>query len=511
MECRSTDSGFRPFSTRAEPGGHRSIMPFCSLLRPAAVIIAFSLLALSACTAREGGGPRYPGDSWEMYAQPEEAGWSSGGLSTAKEIYEEIGSDAFLVVFDGAVLTAWGDVSRRYMCHSVRKSFLSALYGIYAGEGKIALEKTLEELNIDDVPPLTKEEKRARTIDLIKSRSGVFHAAAYETPKMKERRPVRGSRKPDEFWYYNNWDFNALCTIFERETGKRIFEEFKKRMADPLRMEDFRLVDAYYHLEKQHSIHPAYPFRMSARDMARFGLLYLRNGKWKNNTIIPGEWIEASRRAYSAVPYWEGYGYGYLWWINIDETDRKFGMYAALGYGGHMIAVLPKESLVVVHRSNTYLNETTARADLIRLIDAVLDARVSPPRPDPDIIPFEAGPKRAPAGPDSTVSLEEYAESFRFDEEELFVSSIPYIIGDMIGRSVRIEAESRRLIMTDDLGQKFFLALRSPTEFLLEDMEIPVLFEMNDEARPVRITLDGSPAWRISGAQIDAPDGETGE
>lgn len=61
-------------------------------------------------------------------------------------------SSAFLVVADGAVVAAWGEVGRRFMCHSVRKSFLSALYGIYWDRGQIELDKTLADLGIDDWP-----------------------------------------------------------------------------------------------------------------------------------------------------------------------------------------------------------------------------------------------------------------------------------------------------------------------------------------------------------------------
>ena len=459
---------------------------------------------LGACADQRKEELRFPGATWETYATPEEAGWSSQGLSAARALYDTIGSDAFLAVHDGAVLVAWGDVSRRYMCHSVRKSFLSALYGVHVGEGSIDVNKTLGELGVDDEPPLTEGEKRARIVHLLQSRSGVFHAAAYETPKMKERRPARGSKEPGEFWYYNNWDFNALCTIFENETGRGLFEEFKRRIADPLQMEDFRLTDTYYHLESQHSLHPAYPFRMSARDMGRFGLLFLRDGRWRNLRVVPGEWVEASRRGYSTVPYWEGYGYGYMWWVNVDETDRKFGMYAALGYGGHMIAVLPDENLVFVNRANTYLGEETQRAELLQLIDAILDAEVSTPKSEPRLVPLKVQPRKTQADQDLAIPLEHYAGSFKLGDEEVFVNTIPYVIGDMIGHTVRIEVDGRRLLMTDNLEQKFNLIPRSVTELFIEDVEIPVLFEMDDLGRPVRITLDASPAWRIYGERVGA-------
>ena len=261
-----------------------------------ALLLGFCFLAiLSPCVACEypigewktwlqSATDRYPGSTWLKYATPEEAGWSSQKLQEAREHFDAIDSAAVMVVYDGAVLAAWGEVERRFMCHSVRKSLLSALYGVHVAEGTMDLNKTLAELNIDDNPPLTDAEKHARVIDLLRSRSGIYRPAAYETAKMKKTRPRRGTHQPGELFWYNNWDFNALCTIFEQETGTKVFEEFQRRFAVPVEMEDFRLQDTYYHLEEEHSIHPAYPFRMSARDMARFGLLFLRRGEMAGST-----------------------------------------------------------------------------------------------------------------------------------------------------------------------------------------------------------------------------------
>jgi len=69
-----------------------------------------------------------------------------------------------MVVHDGAVLAAWGDVERRFLCHSMRKSFLSALYGIHLDQGTLRRDATLRELDIDDEPPLTEKERAACVI-----------------------------------------------------------------------------------------------------------------------------------------------------------------------------------------------------------------------------------------------------------------------------------------------------------------------------------------------------------
>ncbi len=174
------------------------------------------------------------------YVSPEDVGWSSEKLKEAGRFAEQIGSAAVMALYDGKVFFSWGEVTRNFKVHSIRKPFLSALYGIHVGRGEIDLDATLGELNIDDIPPsLTPEEKQATVRDLLKSRSGVYHDAAGEIQAMRDARPERGSHPPDTFYYYNNWDFNVLGTIFEQETGTKIFEEFKRAIADPIGMEDF--------------------------------------------------------------------------------------------------------------------------------------------------------------------------------------------------------------------------------------------------------------------------------
>jgi CubicO group peptidase (beta-lactamase class C family) len=122
-----------------------------------------------------------------------------------------------MIVQRGEVIDQWGDIDQKIDSYSIRKSLLSALYGIYSAEGAIDTNQTVEELGIDDSPdPLTKEEKQARVVDLLRARSGVYHPVDFETDLMKRNRPARGSHAPGTFWYYNNWDFNVLGTIFEK-------------------------------------------------------------------------------------------------------------------------------------------------------------------------------------------------------------------------------------------------------------------------------------------------------
>ena len=179
-----------------------------------------------------------------------------------------------MVVHHGAVVAEWGDTVKRTELASVRKSFLSALIGIAVGDHKISLDSTLAQLGIDDNPPaLTAVEKSATVRMLLQARSGVYHAALYETAAMAAKRPPRGSHPPNEFWYYNNWDFNALGTIYEHATGAGTYDALDKLIAKPIGMQDYRPQDGEYFYGRD-SIHRAYPIRMSARDLARFALLY---------------------------------------------------------------------------------------------------------------------------------------------------------------------------------------------------------------------------------------------
>jgi CubicO group peptidase (beta-lactamase class C family) len=305
---------------------------------------------------------------------PEAAGFSSEKLKPVIKHCEEIGSAALLGLYDGKAFISWGRINQKYECRSIRKAYLSALYGIYVGRGKIDLNKTLRQLNIDDIPPeLTADEKEARIIDLIRSRSGVYHEAASEAADMIAQRPKRGSHAPGTFFYYNNWDFNALGTIFQQETGEKIFEAFEKEIAVPLGMKHFKASDGHYVYQKERSMHPAYHFPMSAVDMALFGLLYQRDGVWEGRQIIPKAWIAESTRAHSVYDAEAGLYYGYMWYVLPEEAGLGRA-YLHTGMGVHMLAVFHDLKLVLIHRVDTENPYIATSQDLYTLVDLIFAA-----------------------------------------------------------------------------------------------------------------------------------------
>lgn len=329
-------------------------------------------------------GTVFPGAHWERVEHPGSLGWSSNALSSAHDYARAIGSAAVLVVHEGRVVDDWGETARRFNVHSIRKSFLSALMGLAVESGQVRLTHTLEQLGVDDNEPrLTPAEKQATVADLLKARSGVYHPALYETDAMKARRPARGSHAPGTFFYYNNWDFNALGTIYERAAGMSVFEAFQRHLAGPLRMEDFRLEDTQY-VRGEDSIHPAYVFRMTARDLARFGLLYARGGRWGAQQVVPAAWVAECIRGCSAATTTNGQvhaGYGYLWWTdwegtNLENVTLPPGTFSARGAGGHYVLVVPALDLVIVHRVDTDQKDgpRVERAQFGTLVKLLLEA-----------------------------------------------------------------------------------------------------------------------------------------
>lgn len=294
----------------------------------------------------------YPQQAWAKAARPEDLGWSSGGLAAARAFSERIGTTALMLVKGGVVVAAWGEVASKSNIYSGRKSLLSALIGIAVAEGRIDLSDSLEDLGIDeDEPGLTPAEKQATVADLIASRSGIYLPALYESPRVSAAKPERGSHAPGTRWLYNNWDFNALGTVYERQTGSGIFAAFASRIAAPLGMQDFSAGDGEY-VTGAPSRHPAYPFHMTARDLARFALLYLRRGRWEQRQVVPEDWVAASTARHSDVG--TDKGYGYMWWSGVgagllpNVTIAEESFYAS-GLGGQYAFVFPHLDLVLVH------------------------------------------------------------------------------------------------------------------------------------------------------------------
>ena len=372
-------------------------------------VLLGALLRGGAVSAEE----HVPGAEWGR-ATVAESGWSEAGLAQARAFSNEIRSSAVFIVQHGRVVAEWGNTTKRTELASVRKSLLSALIGMAVAEGQINLDSTMGQLGIDDNPPaLTEVEKTATVRQLLQARSGIYHLALYESPGMTEARPPRGSHAPGRFWYYNNWDFNVLGTVFERATGTGVFEALDRKIAKPIGMQDYRPRDGSY-FRGDASIHPAYPIRMSARDLARFALLYLNKGNWAGRQVVPQEWVQESTQAHSTSGF--GPGYGYLWWTGYlgdaiaPSVTLPAGSFMAQGAGGQYALVVPALDLVVVHTVDRDTDTPNpSMRNVGRLLWLILKAAGYDPGPD---VSLAAAVGDRPKGDELTARLQGKTLSF---------------------------------------------------------------------------------------------------
>src|SRR5712692_5019766 len=92
----------------------------------------------------------WPDKTWKVANSPEAAGWSSERLTAAKAYGDSIHTSAVMIVQGGEVVEQWGDFDKKLTSFSIRKSLISALYGIYSADGVIDINETLEQVGIDD-------------------------------------------------------------------------------------------------------------------------------------------------------------------------------------------------------------------------------------------------------------------------------------------------------------------------------------------------------------------------
>ncbi|MGD9188363.1 MAG: serine hydrolase [Desulfobacteraceae bacterium] len=327
-------------------------------INPMAFVLVVMLL-LAGCTAVTDE-RRVPTRELDFAA----AGWDKQRLDGAFQLAQKLGSTTLAVMTHGKYVQTMGDLRKSHRVHSVRKALLSALVGQHVGTGpeKIDLDKTLAELGIDDHPqPLTPLQRQATVLHLIKSISGINHAAAAEIPSMtseKQRLLGAAPNMPGTVWAYNNWDYNALTTVFEEQTHQSVYTAFLEGIARPLGMQDVSKQSVFYVKDERLSRHAKVGFRLSARDLARFGQLYLNKGHWQGRQIIPAAWVARVTTDFTRTNRGGlASGHGYLWWIPCDRVSKKIGVpagtFMASGFAGQRIVVIPAWDTVIVHTVST--------------------------------------------------------------------------------------------------------------------------------------------------------------
>jgi CubicO group peptidase (beta-lactamase class C family) len=142
---------------------------------------------------------------------------------------------------------------------------------------------------------------------------------------------------PGEVFNYNSGISHLLSVILQKQTGMRLDSFAAKEIFAPLGIHDF-----YWSLNQDGAAKGYSGLYLRPRDLAKFGLLYLNNGRWEDKQLIPESWVSSSTSKQILRGDIPGMYYGYQWWVHED------GLIAAVGFGGQILMLIPENDLMVV-------------------------------------------------------------------------------------------------------------------------------------------------------------------
>ena len=257
--------------------------------------------------------------------------------------------------------------NKRHISWSVAKSFISALVGIAYEEGLIdSLDDPVTKY-LDDFKETGYDDVTIK--DILQMSSGVLfnedyadydsdinrfgRAVATGTSMRDFSKTLTREREPGTYMHYVSINTQVLGFLLQEVTNKSISQYLYDKIWNPLGMED----SAYFILDDVKDEFALGGLNATLRDYAKFGLLYLQNGRWNDNQIISKQWIEDSHstdgihlvpgeRETSSNPW----GYGYQWWVpGFPDTD-----YTASGVYNQYIYIDPLSEIVIAKTSSNY-------------------------------------------------------------------------------------------------------------------------------------------------------------
>lgn len=348
-----------------------------------------------------------PGDDWQ-HRRPEEVGINASRLADAirfakenktkwpmhpaeailqrfaDDPYREIigptkerGDICGLVVKNGYIVAEFGDTRRVDMAFSVTKSFLSTVAGLALAHGVL---ENLDRPVRETVPTehFASEHNAQITWTHLLQQTSEWEGTLWGKPDVADRRRGRDRplQQPGTFWEYNDVRVNLLAFALLQVWHRPLPEVLKQYMMDPIGASNTWQWHGYRNSYVEIAGSPVQSVSggghwgggmwISARDMARFGYLFLRRGMWKEKQIFPEAWIDAATTPCPIYPV-----YGSMWWLNTEGRqwpDAPHLSYAALGAGMNAIWIYPDADLVVVIR---WIDRDQMNAFLRRIVAAL--------------------------------------------------------------------------------------------------------------------------------------------
>jgi CubicO group peptidase (beta-lactamase class C family) len=278
------------------------------------------------------------------------------GAITFDEFQETHKTVAFMIIRNDSILYekyySGYDDSAIIPSFSLSKSFISALIGIAINEELI---KNVQQPVTDFIPELKQNDPRFENITLehlLNMRSGIRFNEGYSNPFADMAKYYYGRNlnkyltqlkietPPDEKYNYLSVNTLLLGIAIERATGKKLNQYLEEKIWKPLNME----FDASWSIDskKDKQIKAFCCINARTRDFAKFGRLYLNNGKYSEQQIIPEEWIKKTMAITNDSKDSQNYAYNYSWRVKED------GAIFAKGVLGQFIYVFPEKNIIIV-------------------------------------------------------------------------------------------------------------------------------------------------------------------
>lgn len=296
---------------------------------------------------------------------------------------------SLLVVYKGDIILeryAPGiDVTTRTRTWSTAKSIAATLIGTLVDDGRMGLDEPLGFEWLPDIRSAGADPRNEITLRHALNMStglypvdnqgleyvtgsGMSYWAGASSVNGARRRAV--VREPGSYWDYENYDtLLAVLAMKEALGDEKTYQGFPRRaLLDKLGMRN-TLVSA----DRFHDFILSSQVYTNARDLARFGLLYLQGGVWNGEQIISANWIDFVTTPAPATAD-RGNFYGGQWWLVPDDRDDvPSSAYATSGNRGQYVVVVPTHDLVIVRRGLDYGRQGFDRFDLTREVLKAID------------------------------------------------------------------------------------------------------------------------------------------
>ena len=278
------------------------------------------------------------------------------------------GGPAGMILKNGYLVTSWGDTQRVDMTFSVTKSFLSTVAGLAEDQGLIKdVDDKVSRYVWDGT--FNGEHNSKITWEHLLQQNSDWSGELWGIKDWADRPPREGGlddwkfrklNEPGTVMEYNDVRVNVLAYSLTQVWRKPMPLVLKEELMDKIGASTTWRWYGYDHAWtvidgiKVKSVtgggHSGAGIFINTEDMARFGMVFLNNGKWKAQQLISEEWI-----AKATEPSVPNASYGYMWWLNQKDGTREWEgipdhVFYAAGFGGNFIIVDQKNGLLIVTR-----------------------------------------------------------------------------------------------------------------------------------------------------------------